>query len=116
MIEDCVFCKIARKEIKSKIVYEDDVVIAFEDVAPQAPVHTLLIPKEHKTSINELSSEKDYMVLTHIYKAINKIAKDQGVIKSGYRVVVNSGPDAGQAVMHLHFHLLGGRKMSWPPG
>lgn len=113
---ECVFCKIAKKEIKSDVVYEDTEVIAFKDIAPQAPVHIIIIPKEHKSGISGLSSEQDYKMLTHIYKAVNKIADVFKIKDSGYRVVVNSGPDAGQAVMHLHFHLVGGRKMGWPPG
>ncbi|MCX5726215.1 MAG: histidine triad nucleotide-binding protein [Candidatus Saganbacteria bacterium] len=113
---ECIFCKIARKEIKSNVVFEDEDVIAFRDVTPQAPTHILVIPKEHKSSISDLCSERDHKMLAHIYNAINKIADDEGIKDSGYRVTVNSGPDAGQAVMHLHFHLMGGRKMGWPPG
>ena len=107
----CIFCKIANKEIKSGIVYETDGVIAFDDIAPQAPVHVVIIPKEHVLSISGLED-----VLPEIYKAIAETAKLKGVQDTGYRVVTNIGKDAGQAVEHLHFHLLGGRKLKWPPG
>ena len=107
----CIFCKIANKEIKSGIVYETDAVIAFDDIAPQAPVHVVIIPKEHVLSISGL---KD--VLPEIYKAVAEISKLKGVQDKGYRVVTNICKDSGQAVEHLHFHVLGGRKLKWPPG
>lgn len=112
-MSDCLFCRIAAKEIKSSIVYEDDKVLAFNDINPQAPVHILVIPKAHADSFTDV---KDYDVIGYIYKIITKLAKEQGVAESGFRVVVNHGPAAGQAVKHLHFHLLGGRDFNWPPG
>ncbi|MFH1710304.1 MAG: histidine triad nucleotide-binding protein [bacterium] len=108
----CIFCKIASKEIKSGSVYETDKVIAFDDIAPQAPVHVVVIPKEHVSGIAAGSND----VLAEIFKAICQISKIKGVQDNGYRVVINSGRDAGQAVEHLHFHLLGGRLLKWPPG
>ena len=107
----CIFCKIAGKEIKSSIVHETKKVMAFDDIAPQAPVHVVVIPKEH---ILEISGLKD--VLAEIFKAIAEIAKKKGIQDTGYRVVMNKGKEAGQAVEHLHFHLLGGRPLNWPPG
>ena len=107
----CVFCKIAAGEIKSSKVYESEKVFAFDDINPQAPVHVLVIPKAHAEDLNEL---KD--VLPEIFKAITEIAKIKGVESSGFRTVLNKGKNAGQAVDHLHFHLLGGRAMHWPPG
>ncbi|MBU0580106.1 MAG: histidine triad nucleotide-binding protein [Candidatus Margulisbacteria bacterium] len=112
---DCIFCKIINKEIPSKIVYEDEKILAFHDIDPKAPVHILVIPKKHIS--NNLSlSDKDYSVIGEMFKVMNKIAKDQGLDKTGFRIVNNTLKDAGQLVEHIHFHLLGGRKMSWPPG
>jgi histidine triad (HIT) family protein len=108
---NCIFCKIANKEVKSGIVHETQRVIAFDDVAPQAPVHVVIIPKEHVLSISGLND-----VLPEIFNCIVKVSEIKGVRESGYRVVMNIGKDAGQAVPHLHFHILGGRKLSWPPG
>lgn len=110
---DCIFCRIVKKNIPSSIVYEDEKILAFNDIAPQAPVHIIVIPKEHTASITEL---KDYSILGDLYKIINRLAAEEGIDKSGFRVVVNHGKDSGQAVPHLHFHLLGGRGLSWPPG
>jgi histidine triad (HIT) family protein len=109
----CLFCKIINKEIPSSLVYEDDKVLAFNDISPKAPVHILVIPKQHVTSVSEL---EDISVVSDLFAAMKKIAKDKGIEESGYRIVVNHGADAGQAVPHLHFHLLGGRPLSWPPG
>lgn len=111
---DCIFCKIANKEIPSQIVYEDDKVIAFKDLDPQAPVHFLVIPKEHIKSADELNAE-NCAVIGHIFEVIPKIAKELG-LENGYRVVNNCGEDGGQTVGHLHFHLLAGRNLGWPPG
>lgn len=110
---DCIFCKIVDKQIPSDIVYEDDKVIAFNDVEPQAPVHILVIPKKHIKSLNELE-DKD--IVEHIFTIIPKIAKEQGIKEEGYRVVNNTGKYGGQTVDHIHFHLLGGRQLTWPPG
>jgi len=111
----CLFCEIIKGNILSKKVYEDDKVFAFEDINPQAPVHILIIPKEHIGSITDLSINNDSL-MGYILRISNKIAEDKSVDKSGYRVVVNCGPDSGQAVFHIHFHLLGGRHLKWPPG
>lgn len=110
---DCLFCKIIKKEIPSAIVYEDDNVLAFNDINPQAPTHILVIPKEHAEGIADFD---DAPVLAWIFDVMKKLAIEHGLDKTGYRIVVNHGQDAGQAVPHLHFHLLGGRKMTWPPG
>ena len=111
---DCIFCKIAAGEIPSKKAYEDDQILAFYDLDPQAPVHILIIPKEHISSANELTEENGPL-LGHIFAAAAKLAKELGLEK-GYRIVNNCGEDGGQTVRHLHFHLLGGRSMEWPPG
>ncbi|MCX5750038.1 MAG: histidine triad nucleotide-binding protein [Candidatus Saganbacteria bacterium] len=110
---ECVFCKIAGGKIKSDIIYQDDDVVAFNDMDPQAPVHILLVPKEH---IERIEKVKDHSVVQKIFKAANKIVREKGLEKDGFRIVVNSGRHGGQAVFHLHFHLLGGRQMTWPPG
>jgi histidine triad (HIT) family protein len=110
---ECIFCKIINKEIPSSIVFEDDKVLAFNDVSPQAPVHILVIPKKHVSTVDEL---KDMSVVSDLFSVMKKLAADKGIDKSGYRIVINHGKDAGQAVPHLHFHLLGGRPLSWPPG
>lgn len=113
---DCIFCKIANKEIESKIVYEDESVLAFRDLSPQAPEHILIIPKKHIGSVNELKSD-DVNLMGHIMaEVMPKIANDLKIDKNGYRVVVNAGEDGQQTVQHLHVHLIGGRKMTWPPG
>lgn len=114
-MDDCIFCKIIRKEIPSKLVYEDEKVLAFHDINPQAPVHVLIIPKEHIASLNDIN-EENAVFLAHIGRCISKIADKLGISETGYRVVVNCGKDGGQAVNHLHYHLLGGRSLSWPPG
>ena len=111
---DCVFCKIAAGEIPSKKAFEDDRVLAFYDLDPQAPIHILLIPKEHIASAAEITEENGTIV-AHIFADAAKLAKDLNVDK-GWRVVTNVGADGGQTVMHMHFHLLGGRSMAWPPG
>ena len=113
MEQDCLFCKIANKKISSEIVYEDNNVIAFCDINPQAPVHVLFIPKEHIATLNDLEETK---ILKNLYLAIKKVAKDKNIDSSGYRIVANCNSDGGQEVFHVHFHLLGGRKMNWPPG
>lgn len=109
----CIFCKIIKKEIPAKIVHEDEKLLAFSDIAPQAPVHILIVPKEHAKFVEEL---KDQAVVGQAYKLAAKLAAANGVAESGFRVVVNHGPAAGQAVDHVHFHLLGGRDFAWPPG
>ena len=111
---DCIFCSIAQHDIPGNIAYEDDLVIAFHDLEPQAPVHVLLIPKKHIESLNDVKPE-DKDLMAHIMLKIQDIASDLG-LENGYRVVVNNGEDAFQTVKHLHFHILGKRKMTWPPG
>lgn len=112
---DCIFCKIAHKDIPSKLVYEDDEVLAFDDINPEAPVHVLVIPKKHIASFNELT-EADGLLLGKMMLIMQKIAEEKGIAQSGYRIVNNCGEQGGQTVGHLHFHLLGGREMLWPAG
>ena len=113
-MEDCIFCKIAAGEIPSTKVYEDDICFAFRDIEPQAPVHILVIPKEHIKSADEIN-EKNSAVVAHIFEVIAKIAKAES-LGDGYRIVNNCGDRAGQSVKHLHFHLMGGRDFTWPAG
>jgi len=112
---DCLFCKIIAGEIPSAKVYEDEFVYAFRDIEPQAPVHILIVPKEHIASANELN-EKNADVLSRIFLAAAKLAKEEGIAEDGYRIVNNCGFNGGQTVNHLHFHMLGGRSLAWPPG
>lgn len=114
-MSDCLFCKIIDKKIPSRIVYEDELVLAFEDVNPQAPVHTLVIPKKHIPTLLDIT-EEDSGLLAHIFRVASKIAKDKGIDSRGFRVVSNCNPESGQTVYHIHFHVLGGRPMHWPPG
>ena len=109
-MEDCLFCKIIKGDIPSTKVYEDEFVYAFKDINPEAPVHILVVPKKHIKSMNEIE-EIDENLSGKIFFAIKKIAKEQGIAEQGYRVISNCGKDAGQTVMHLHFHILGGRKL-----
>lgn len=111
----CIFCKIIRKEIPAKIIFEDNKVLAFEDIRPQAPVHILIIPKTHIEKLSDIK-EESAAVIGRLTLAANTLADKNKIDKSGYRVVINCGHDAGQAVSHLHLHLLGGRPMGWPPG
>jgi diadenosine tetraphosphate (Ap4A) HIT family hydrolase len=113
-MDDCIFCKIANHEIESEIAYEDDQIICFHDLSPQAPVHVLVIPKKHIESLDDVT-EEDKELLAHILYKIHGIAADLG-LDTGYRVVSNNGEDAFQTVKHLHFHILGKRKLLWPPG
>lgn len=113
-VTDCIFCKIANGEIPSNIVFEDDKVIAFEDVNPQAPTHILIIPKKHIAHIDELENE-DKELIGHIFTKIGDISREFG-LNEGFRVVVNNKSHGGQTVDHVHFHLLGGRSLQWPPG
>lgn len=114
-MDNCLFCKIAGKSIPSKIVYEDPTILAFEDIHPKAPTHILIIPKEHFASLNDIPEDKSGL-LAHVLIKARQIARDKGIAQSGYRIVLNTARDSGQEVFHIHFHLLGGRKMSWPPG
>lgn len=110
-MEDCLFCKIIKGEIPSKKVYENEEILAFEDINPAAPIHILVIPKKHITSLAHLQ-EEDEAVIGKIYTVINKIAEEKGFKEDGYRVIVNCGKNGGQEVMHLHFHLLAGQQFS----
>lgn len=112
---NCLFCKIISKEIPSKIVYEDEYVLAFEDVTPQAPVHILIVPKKHISTSLDIQ-EEDNELIGRMSQAANVIAKEKGIAEKGFRTVMNCNREAGQTVFHIHLHLLGGRAMQWPPG
>jgi len=111
-MEDCIFCKIINREIPSTVVYEDEEIIAFKDIHPVTPVHILVIPKKHISSLVDLK-EEDEAIIGKIYTVINKIAKEQGILEKGFRVVVNCGEEGGQEVKHVHFHLLGGKHLGF---
>jgi len=113
-VADCLFCKIAAKEIDAEIVFETDDVVGFRDINPVAPVHVLFIPRRHIDSAADLGASEGAL-LGELFEGMSKVASESG-IPGGHRIVTNDGPDAGQSVGHLHFHLLGGRSMSWPPG
>ena len=113
-MNDCLFCKIVKGEIPSTKKYEDETVYVFEDIAPTAPVHYLVIPKAHISKLDEIDTSNS-AVISHIYEVIAKIAKDKG-LDDGFRVVSNCGESAGQSVFHIHFHLLAGRPLAWPAG
>jgi len=115
MAEDCVFCRIVAGGIPAKKVYEDEHVVAFEDIKPQAPVHILVIPRRHIPTVNDLS-EEDASLAGRLILAARRLAAERGVDESGYRLVLNCNRNAGQEVFHVHLHLLGGRGFSWPPG
>jgi histidine triad (HIT) family protein len=112
-MNDCIFCKIIGREIKANIVFENDKVLAFNDVNPQAPVHIIIIPKLH---INTLNDVNDYSIYSDLFKAIISLAKEKNIDRDGFRIVANCNRAALQSVFHIHFHLLGGRIMGWPPG
>jgi histidine triad (HIT) family protein len=112
---NCLFCKIINREIPGSIVYEDDRVLAFNDINPQAPTHVLVVPKRHIETLNDLKPGDDQIV-GELARRAAAIAKDQGISASGFRTVFNTNRDAGQTVFHIHLHLLGGRNMAWPPG
>ena len=114
-MSDCIFCKIIKGEIPSNKLYEDDKILAFHDVSPEAPVHFLVIPKEHIESVNDLN-DSNIDIVSHIFKVINKLAIELNISDKGYRIVNNCGEDGGQTVKHIHFHVLGGRNLKWPPG
>jgi histidine triad (HIT) family protein len=115
MEQDCLFCRIVAGEIPSDIIYNDERSIAFRDINPQAPVHVLVVPREHMESLDE-ATQKDEAMLGHLLRVAARVANEQGLSESGYRTVINTGAGVGQSVFHLHVHLLGGRSMSWPPG
>jgi histidine triad (HIT) family protein len=112
---ECVFCRIGAKQIPARVVMEDDEVLAFEDLHPQAPIHVLVIPKRHITALKNVQ-QQDGALLGHLLAVANQVARKKGIEESGYRVVANTGDDGGQTVAHLHLHVLGGRRMTWPPG
>ncbi len=115
MNKDCLFCRIVNKELSSKIVYEDDQAVAFEDINPQAPTHILVVPRKHIAGLNDATAE-EAKLLGQLQLVAAEVARARGIVESGYRVVINNGRGAGQSVFHLHLHLLGGRGMRWPPG
>ncbi|RJR21295.1 MAG: histidine triad nucleotide-binding protein [Nitrospiraceae bacterium] len=112
---NCLFCKIIAKEIPSKTVYEDETVLAFEDITPQAPVHILIIPKKHISTILEIDKD-DHELIGHMFEVANTLAKEKKVAERGFRLVMNCNRESGQTVFHIHLHLLAGRAMHWPPG
>ena len=114
-MSNCLFCRIIEKKVPAKIVFEDALCLAFEDVNPQAPVHTLVIPKKHLPTLLDLK-EEDESLMGHLIGIANKIAKDKGIAERGFRLVTNCNPESGQTVYHIHLHVLGGRIMHWPPG
>jgi histidine triad (HIT) family protein len=114
-VSACIFCRIVEGSIPAKIVYQDEHALAFDDINPQAPVHALVIPKRHVPSVQDLG-EADRVLLGHLLLTCSRIAKEKGLSETGFRVVANTGRDGGQTVFHLHFHVMGGRHMGWPPG
>ncbi len=112
---NCLFCSIIEKKFPSKVVYEDKSVFAFEDVNPQAPIHILVVPKKHISTVLETKPE-DNELIGHLFQVANKIARDKGVAEKGFRLVINCNREAGQTIYHTHLHLLAGRPMHWPPG
>ncbi|AYE33363.1 histidine triad nucleotide-binding protein [Clostridium septicum] len=112
---NCIFCKIINGEIPTEKIYEDEKVVAFNDINKEAPIHFLVIPKVHIQSVNEINKDNSD-IISHIFMVINKIVKELGIDKSGYRIVNNCGNDGGQTVNHIHFHVLGQRELKWPPG
>jgi histidine triad (HIT) family protein len=114
-VADCIFCKIAGGELGS-LVYEDDHVAAFNDLNPQDPVHVLIVPKRHLEKLADVQDGEDAALLGHMLVVANRVARERGIDRGGYRVVINNGAGAGQSVWHVHLHLLGGRRFGWPPG
>jgi histidine triad (HIT) family protein len=114
-MSDCLFCQIIAGEIPAKIAYQDDLCLAFHDIDPKAPTHVLLIPKEHIASLDRLTEDHGPL-MGHLVNTAARLARQLGVAESGYRLVANCNADGGQVVFHIHFHLLGGRQLSWPPG
>ncbi len=112
---ECIFCKIIDGQIPADLIYQDDSIVAFRDINPQAPTHVLIIPKKHIEKISDIN-EEDSELISKMVLVAKKIAEDEGITESGFRLVFNNNKDAGQEVFHIHLHLLGGRKFSWPPG
>lgn len=115
MAQECIFCRIAAGEIPAKVVREDEATIAFRDIDPKAPTHVLVIPRRHIPSVNALT-EVDAELMGRLFVAAKEVAEAEGIAGTGYRLVMNTGPDAGQSVDHIHLHVLGGRGLAWPPG
>jgi len=111
----CIFCEIIEKKRPVKIIHEDEFALAFEDINPQAPVHTLVVPKKHISTSLEIK-EADNALIGHLFQIANRIARDKGIAERGFRLVMNCNPESGQTVFHMHLHVLGGRFMHWPPG
>lgn len=111
-MDSCLFCRIVNRELPSKIAHEDDRVVAFHDISPQAPVHILIAPRKHIATLNDVS-EGDGPLLVHMFNVARNIAEQMGIAQKGYRTVINVNAEAGQSVFHLHLHLIGGRKLSW---
>ncbi|MBS1115179.1 MAG: hit [Nitrospirae bacterium] len=114
-MNDCLFCRISAKKIPAKLVYEDRNAVAFEDIQPQAPVHVLIVPKKHISTSLDITDEDDGLI-GHLFRIAGQIAKEKGIAERGFRLLMNTNPEAGQSVYHIHLHLLGGRQMHWPPG
>lgn len=114
-MSDCIFCRIISGEIPVKKVYEDDLMVAIEDIAPKAPLHLLLIPRQHFSNCLDMG-EKDQATVGHIFSIAGQLAKERGIFEDGFRLVQNNGANAGQTVFHMHIHMLGGRELQWPPG
>jgi len=112
---DCLFCKIINGEIKAEKVYEDDFSVGIRDINPQAPVHILIIPKKHISTLNEITEENKNLI-GHLFLVAKEIARKEGIAERGYRTVINCNRESGQSIFHIHLHLLGGRLMGWPPG
>jgi histidine triad (HIT) family protein len=115
VVDDCLFCKIIKGEIETDFVYEDDRVVVFKDINPQAPVHLLLVPRKHIPTLLDLT-EEDHDLVGYIYQVAARLAREQGIARDGFRIVSNCNEQGGQTVFHIHFHLLGGRYLQWPPG
>lgn len=115
MSDECVFCRIVRGQIPSRKVWDDDAIVAFEDLNPRAPTHVLLVPRKHIATVNDLGPADDALI-GRMHRAAAEVARERGLAERGYRLVLNCNADAGQTVFHLHLHLLGGRNLGWPPG
>ncbi|HVN78675.1 MAG TPA: histidine triad nucleotide-binding protein [Terriglobia bacterium] len=114
-MSNCVFCRIVKKEIPAQVLFEDDICLAFEDINPKAPTHSLIITKAHIESVETLQ-DPEAPALGHLFLVARDLARQKGIHQTGYRTVINTGPQAGQSVHHIHLHLMGGRRMGWPPG
>jgi len=113
--QDCIFCQVVAGEISADVIYQDERAVAFRDINPQAPVHSLVIPREHMDSLDDAAG-RDEGVLGHLLRVAARVANSEGLSESGYRTVINTGAGAGQSVFHLHLHVIGGRPLKWPPG